>query len=100
MSDEPVILDGAEAADLRQGSVAGGEFVHRLTPAPPAQFPRAELVDDRRVHLPGGAKGFLPEAPSLRTQSEESDYRLLVGAGPAEQRGPQAAGDVYGIVAL
>lgn len=34
MNDEAVILDGAEAADLRQGSVAGGEFVAYTCRAP------------------------------------------------------------------
>ena len=34
MSDEAVILDGAEEADLRQGSVGGGEFVAYTCRAP------------------------------------------------------------------
>ena len=34
MSDEPVILDGAEIAELRQGNVAGGEFVAYTCRAP------------------------------------------------------------------
>ena len=34
MSDDAVMLDGAEAADLRQGNVAGGEFVAYTCRAP------------------------------------------------------------------
>ena len=92
MSDEPVILDGAEAPDLQQGSVGGGDFVAYTCRAPDKTTtnedtvavvpygPQAAvlIVADGAGGLPAGKRASLTAVTTLIESLHRSAERTLL----------------------